>query len=392
MDLNQPSIETGHSLVVVAPQTRTPQPVEQPRARTLWRTACRTVRCSPCRLNLVSCANARFCGEHARDLPTQLGTLVPAHAGDRGAWAADCFAAMLALGVGATPEGICAVLAVTEQESGFQEDGDGRELPQLALLALQASAAQSGLPRFLFNSLLRKRSSTGRSFRARIESVRTHSELSGICEEMRRTCLGRRLENPVRRRGPMRIRIEFARELAREPVSGAPHDIDALLFTRHWGIRYGAQWLLGYTAAYPSPLYRFADYPIGRYASRNAAFQKALALATGQELPLNGMLTYSPRSGEIGPTEQALRLLAARVRIGQEHVRPALELQGSQRFESSPFYDAAFSSAERALGRPLERALLPQIELQDSLTLGHRVSVESYAHQTYLRYLRFLNA
>src|ERR1043166_43812 len=50
----------------------------------------------------------------AKRLPTQVT--------NRAAWAVDIFAAFEALSIRPTPENICAVVAVTEQESTFQVD------------------------------------------------------------------------------------------------------------------------------------------------------------------------------------------------------------------------------------------------------------------------------
>src|ERR1700741_4434148 len=47
---------------------------------------------------------------------------LPAKLSDRAGWAADIYAAFATLKIEPTPRNICAVVAITEQESGFQVD------------------------------------------------------------------------------------------------------------------------------------------------------------------------------------------------------------------------------------------------------------------------------
>src|SRR6476469_2425022 len=51
-----------------------------------------------------------------------VGRLVPANVPDRAGWATDIYAAIAAMEIAPTPENICSVVAITEQESGFRVD------------------------------------------------------------------------------------------------------------------------------------------------------------------------------------------------------------------------------------------------------------------------------
>ena len=62
------------------------------------------------------------------------------------------------------------------------------------------------------------------------------------------------------------------------------------LYTRHGGMYYGVLQLLGYETGYDRKIYRFADFNAGRYSSRNAAFQKQIAVLSGQPLASDGDL------------------------------------------------------------------------------------------------------
>ena len=55
-------------------------------------------------------------------LPGQIMRLLPATLPDRAGWAADIYAAFATQGIAPSPENVCAVLAVTEQESSFRAD------------------------------------------------------------------------------------------------------------------------------------------------------------------------------------------------------------------------------------------------------------------------------
>jgi hypothetical protein len=146
--------------------------------------------------------------------------------------------------------------------------------------------------------------------------------------------------NPVRSGGPMQVSIGFAQTQAastRYPfaVQGSIRDE---VFTRRGGLYFGIAHLFDYAAPYDDLRYRFADYNAGRYASRNAAFQKAVSELTGIALELDGdVLRFEQGKPvrEVSRTEAAVRTLAGHFEMTNADVRGDLELGQSAEFERS---------------------------------------------------------
>src|SRR3546814_14278242 len=88
---------------------------------------------------------------------------MPAGTVDRAGWARDIQVAFFAQGIAPSPENLCAVLAVTEQESTFTADP---RVPGLARIARAESDRRAGsmhVPKCVVNEPLRIRSPDGSS-------------------------------------------------------------------------------------------------------------------------------------------------------------------------------------------------------------------------------------
>ena len=228
-------------------------------------------------------------------------TLPPSTA-DRAGWAADVYAALATLELPATPENLCAVLAVTEQESSFRADPAVPGLPAIAWKEIDRRAEDAGVPKVAVRAALALTSPDGRSYAERIDAVKTERQLSEIFEDfigmvpLGKTFLASR--NPVRTGGPMQVSIAFAETYAKaRPYPYAVREsVRHEVFTRRGGLYFGTAHLLAYDAPYDKLLYRFADFNAGQYASRNAAFQNALSVASGLPVTLDGDLL--PRASQ----------------------------------------------------------------------------------------------
>jgi hypothetical protein len=149
---------------------------------------------------------------------------------------------------------------------------------------------------------------------------------------------------------------------------------------------FGTAHLLGYPASYQQPLYRFADFNAGWYASRNAAFQNAVSRASGIPLELDGDLV---RYDSImpGTTELAVRSLGKQLGMRNPTIHEQLEEGNSLAFENTELYQRVFALAEAADGRALPRAVLPGIVLQ-SPKITRKLTTAWFAKRVDERYQR----
>ncbi|MCQ4271956.1 DUF1615 domain-containing protein [Pseudomonas kuykendallii] len=293
--------------------------------------------------------------------------LMPASVADRNGWAADIYTAFSAQEISTTTENLCAVLAVTEQESTFQADPPVAGLAKIARAEIDRRAGALHVPGFLVSAALRIDSPNGRTYSQRLAAVRTEKELSAIFDDfISMVPMGRQLFgglNPVHTGGPMQVSIDFAQAHAR----GYPYPVDGSIrqevFSRRGGLYFGTAHLLGYPVNYPQPLYRFADFNAGWYASRNAAFQSAVSRLTGIKLALDGDLLL-PNSPLAGQTERAVRTLGKRLEMSDGDIRRALNHGDSLDFEDTDLYRRVFALADAKAGKPLPRAVLPGITLE----------------------------
>ncbi|MGH7106187.1 MAG: DUF1615 domain-containing protein [Acetobacteraceae bacterium] len=306
------------------------------------------------------------------DVRTVIDSALPAAVSDRGGWSADIAGAFVKLGLPPTRENACAVVAVIQQESGFQIDPIIPGLGRLALRTIDERASGVGVPRALVHAALEVKSSDGRTYRERIKAAQTEKQLSDIYEDFTgRVPLGRRLFaswNPIRTRGPMQVNVAFAEQFEKVkpyPYHYSGRDLRDELFTRRASIYFGVAHLLDYKAPYDRYLYRFADYNAGQYASRNAAFQRAASIVAGKPLTPDGaLIAHNSDAEKAGSTERVLFAIAPRLRLDETDIRDALEQGRSESFERTAVYTRVFMLADRKSRRRLPSAILPRIHLE----------------------------
>ena len=310
---------------------------------------------------------------------------------DRAGWVNDIYRAFAALELAPSRENVCAVAAVTAQESGFRVDPVVPDLGAIAWREIDRRAEHAGIPPGIVHDVLKIDSPTGQSYGERIEHARTEKELSDIFEDFTGSLpLGRALFaswNPIRTRGPMQVNVAFADRFAASHEYPYPVkvSIDEELFTRRGSLYFGIAHLLDYEAPYDQYLYRFADFNAGQYSSRNAAFQQALHTASGMPLTADGALLPHDAAGQSGATELAVRAIATRLGLDEAAIHAALEQGRSANFERSAVYRGVFRLAEQTVHHPLPRAAIPRIELAGP-KIERRLTTEWYARRVNGRY------
>jgi len=316
--------------------------------------------------------------------------LLPAGTVDREGWATDIYVAFAAQQIPTTTQNICSVLAVTEQESTFQADPPVPGLGRIARQEIDRRAAKLHIPNVLVSGALQVRSPNGKSYADRLSGARSEKELSGIFDDfIGMVPLGKTLFdgfNPVHTGGPMQVSIAFAQANARNYPYAVDGSIRREVFSRRGGMYFGIAHLLGYPVSYTEPLYRFADFNAGWYASRNAAFQHAVSRASGIPLALDGDLILH---GSImpGSTELAVRTLGKSLGMRNPTIRDQLESGDTLAFEDSRLYKRVFELAEKAEGKPLPRAVLPGIVLK-SPKITRQLTTAWFAKRVDERYQR----
>lgn len=324
------------------------------------------------------------------EVKAQIVRLLPAKTVDREGWATDIYVAFAAQQISPTTQNICSVLAVTEQESTFQADPAVPGLGKIARQEIDRRAAKMHIPGLLISGALQVRSPNGKSYSDRLNAARSEKELSAIFDDfIGMVPLGKTLFgsfNPVHTGGPMQVSIAFAQANARDYPYAVDGSIRPEVFSRRGGMYFGIAHLLGYPVSYTEPLYRFADFNAGWYASRNAAFQHAVSRASGILLALDGDLILHD-SIMPGSTELAVRTLGRSLGMRNPTIRDQLEQGDSLAFEDSKLYKRVFELAEKAEGKQLPRAVLPGIVLK-SPKITRKLTTAWFAKRVDERYRR----
>ncbi|WP_205525429.1 DUF1615 family protein [Pyxidicoccus trucidator] len=330
----------------------------------------------------------------------QVARLLPPNVKEREDWARDILAALESQERIPSPPTVCSVLAVIEQESGYKEDPAVPDLPRLVRTRLEEHANKLGpLGRKALASVLEgKAPGHKRTFDERLRTVRTERDLDRLFRDILAYYEDKypttyaaadlasslfssgKLEdlNPITTAGSMQVSVRYALQLEGEDAD--PAQVREAMYTRAGGVRYGTARLLGYEAAYPEPLFRFADYNAGVYASRNAALQAQVTRLTGIPLAPDGDLQLYDKQGEpLDEDSKSLQaLLAFRQRytpeLSERQVRRDVRKEKEEDFETTDTFRAVKRVYANETGESPAYAQLPQVTLRSPKLKNERTT------------------
>ncbi|MDP2310572.1 MAG: DUF1615 family protein [Pseudomonadota bacterium] len=334
---------------------------------------------------------------------------------DRKAWATDLAAVFAAHDIPSTNGNACAVVAALEQESGYTPDpavpGIGGMID--AWIA-EKQASLGTIPGWAFGQGLRavldaRPKGQDRSFYERLKAAKTERDVDVTFREFvafHRSKLptpirsaeaaaqfvGLDLDdlNPITTAGCLQVKVDFAEEHAREHATDRALVRDQL-YTREGCLHYGVVRLLDWEAGYDKPIYRFADYNAGFYASRNAAFQEQVATLSGVKLALDGdLLRYNDAGRPAGEPSQTLTAVQSVVTqnaldIPEGRIRKDLTKEKKRSFEETDTWTAIRELYEAKAKKPPAYARLPDVTL-DSIKLQGKKTTAWFAQNVDRRY------
>jgi Protein of unknown function (DUF1615) len=327
-------------------------------------------------------------------------------------WAIDLLDVLRTQSLPASRENICSSIAVIAQESGFVADPAVPGLGALAEKSLQTKLGRIPILGRVALNFLETSPSLGESYMARIRAAKTERDLdmtyrsivddagkrSSLSLLVQSGLLNQMIEdrNDINTIGSMQVSVRFALATARAsrylPMNLS--DVYAVrddLYTRHGGMHYGVMQLLGYESGYSKKIYRFADYNAGRYASRNAAFQKIISVLSKTKLATDGdLLLYGKDQqaiAKVSGTETALRGVIKKFNLGidEKKLRADLTKEKSADFPATQTYFQIRDVYARTIKQPVAFAEIPAIEL-NSPKIRRRMTTQNFAESVDRRY------
>jgi len=323
-----------------------------------------------------------------RDLSvSEVARFIRSDVKDKRGWAADARLALSSARQPVNPHSVCQVLAIVEQESGYEADPAVPGLGKVVKGELDAMFDKLGPAAGPVRSALLGHVGPGatQTFEARLGRVRTEQDADQLYREIvdfhraAHPGMARAMDilapdlverfNPITTSGSMQVSVAWAIEAGdRDELS--PTQVRDLLYTRVGGLKYGTARLFAHDAPYDSPKYRFADYNAGLYASRNAALQEQLSGLTGRKLALDGDFMLYDSDGDFrrktSNTLAALLVFRSTYapELSERQVRRDARLEKTADFDDTATVRALRAAVSDRSDKAATYARLPDVALE----------------------------
>ena len=175
----------------------------------------------------------------------------------------------------------------------------------------------------------------------------------------------------------MQVKISFAENLKGfEDLS--TEDLREKLYTRAGGIEAGTARLFHYDASYDKQIYRFADYNVGVYASRNAAFQSMISDLTKEKLAYDGdLLAYRTNERPNGVDTNSLKAMLTFAKandLSEHEARMAAGREKTEDFEETKMWEKTREAWEEQKKKKPPYAIIPTVKLNSPKITGNRTT------------------
>jgi len=337
---------------------------------------------------------------------------------DAAGWAKDVLWSLTFSGLPTNAENVCAMIATIDQESNFKANPPVHGLGKRAISAFQKRLQGTGFKMVGLRGIFAVDPAIKRRLFGRLLAARTERDIDLAYRKLIGEILSIpflihldteyglgvgeffEAQNEITTIGSMQVSVVSALEFERRYLGRPLHLSDIYrvrdyLYTRRGGILAGTRQLLGYKSGYAKKIHRFADFNAGRYASRNAAFQWAIARMSGEPLALDGdLLIYAGQevSARVSKTERAILGLAETHDLGltAQTVRANLRLEKAYEFIETRLFQSLRALYKRKFGSDPPFARLPEIRLE-SVKLDRPLTTAWFAKRVDWRYRRCLN-
>lgn len=332
---------------------------------------------------------------------SEITALIPARVKDRDNWSRDILRTFTNHNLQPSVENICTVRAVIAQESGFDPRPKSRNMSHVTKRAMKekfGAMGAAGIKAALDGKLDRVRKIT---YWQRIEKAKSEYDVDQALRDFAANfgASDFYIKNDFfTTAGSMQVSVRFVSGLAQfhDVTQGMTEwQIREFIYTRFGGIYFGTLRLLGYPATYSNPIYRFADYNVGMYASRNAAVQQQVAKLTGHHLSLDGDLLRYAKNGvavnEVGESEREIIEVVRRYapNLDTRVIRNDLLLEKTIAFEHTKTYLAIKHAYQSEYGKA-PYARLPEVEIK-SPKITSKFTTAQFASSVSKRYASCLS-